>query len=321
MFPGVVYYMLDFIMPVMTDACWKGCVIYTNCYHRNLNLNNHWKAMSCVSLTSCAFYRDPAAATSETQIMSFHFRRIINLKNCSCIHITSVFFQQGSFLCTINLISHQHLNSAKKMEVKWLWSEVLLLGPCTDKETEHKAQTDNKKKMRKEGNQRQQRIFFYSLNVVTEVWRVQMKTKRCRSLSGKKMERDSRSLCVWARETHDSTEVKKMRQQSNPSRGGGCWVIDRWISLMQQNQLWLINPHDKPHVHMLTRHTANTALQLSYMCTNINSGTHFLSLCFLDLSSSVNMYEKGLYNLSTCVLPRPGSVEGKKASSGSSKHQ
>lgn len=116
--------------------------------------------MSCVSLTSCAFYRDPAAATSETQIMSFHFRRIINLKNCSCIHITSVFFQQGSFLCTINLISHQHLNSAKKMEVKWLWSEVLLLGPCTDKETEHKAQTDNKKKMRKEGNQRQQRIFF-----------------------------------------------------------------------------------------------------------------------------------------------------------------
>lgn len=160
MFPGVVYYMLDFIMPVMTDACWKGCVIYTNCYHRNLNLNNHWKAMSCVSLTSCDFYRDPAAATSETQIMSFHFRRIINLKNCSCIHITSVFFQQGSFLCTINLISHQHLNSAKKMEVKWLWSEVLLLGPCTDKETEHKAQTDNKKKMRKEGNQRQQRIFF-----------------------------------------------------------------------------------------------------------------------------------------------------------------
>lgn len=116
--------------------------------------------MSCVSLTSCDFYRDPAAATSETQIMSFHFRRIINLKNCSCIHITSVFFQQGSFLCTINLISHQHLNSAKKMEVKWLWSEVLLLGPCTDKETEHKAQTDNKKKMRKEGNQRQQRIFF-----------------------------------------------------------------------------------------------------------------------------------------------------------------
>lgn len=132
------------------------------------SFNNHWKAMSCVSLTSCDFYRDPAAATSETQIMSFHFRRIINLKNCSCIHITSVFFQQGSFLCTINLISHQHLNSAKKMEVKWLWSEVLLLGPCTDKETEHKAQTDNKKKMRKEGNQRQQRIFFYSLNVVTE---------------------------------------------------------------------------------------------------------------------------------------------------------
>lgn len=38
MFPGVVYYMLDFIMPVMTDACWKGRVIYTNCYHRNLNL-------------------------------------------------------------------------------------------------------------------------------------------------------------------------------------------------------------------------------------------------------------------------------------------
>lgn len=144
---------------------------------------------------------------------------------------------------------------------------------------------------------------------MTEVWRVQMKTKRCRSLSGKKMERDSRSLCVWARETHDSTEVKKMRQQSNPSRGGGCWVIDRWISLMQQNQLWLINPHDKPHVHMLTRHTANTALQLSYMCTNINSGTHFLSLCFLDLSSSVNMHEKGLYNHVSSLARDPWRVK------------
>lgn len=276
--------------------------------------------MSCVSLTSCDFYRDPAAATSETQIMSFHFRRIINLKNCSCIHITSVFFQQGSFLCTINLISHQHLNSAKKMEVKWLWSEVLLLGPCTDKETEHKAQTDNKKKMRKEGNQRQQRIFFI-------VWMWWQKYGGCRwkqrgvDLWVGKRWSETAGLCVCERGRLMIPEVKKMRQQSNPSRGGGCWVIDRWISLMQQNQLWLINPHDKPHVHMLTRHTANTALQLSYMCTNINSGTHFLSLCFLDLSSSVNMYEKGLYNLSTCVLPRPGSVEGKKASSGSSKHQ
>lgn len=276
--------------------------------------------MSCVSLTSCAFYRDPAAATSETQIMSFHFRRIINLKNCSCIHITSVFFQQGSFLCTINLISHQHLNSAKKMEVKWLWSEVLLLGPCTDKETEHKAQTDNKKKMRKEGNQRQQRIFFI-------VWMWWQTYGGCRwrqrgvDLWVGKRWSETAGLCVCERGRLMIPEVKKMRQQSNPSRGGGCWVIDRWISLMQQNQLWLINPHDKPHVHMLTRHTANTALQLSYMCTNINSGTHFLSLCFLDLSSSVNMYEKGLYNLSTCVLPRPGSVEGKKASSGSNKHQ
>lgn len=277
--------------------------------------------MSCVSLTSCAFYRDPAAATSETQIMSFHFRRIINLKKLQ-LHPHNF-----SFLST-GLISLHHkldfASTSKQCKKKWRLNgcEVKCFcwvpAPIKRQSTKHR-QITRRRWERKEI--KGSRGFFYSLNVVTEVWRVQMKTKRCRSLSGKKIERDSRSLCVWARETHDSTEVKKMRQQSNPSRGGGCWVIDRWISLMQQNQLWLINPHDKPHVHMLTRHTANTALQLSYMCTNINSGTHFLSLCFLDLSSSVNMYEKGLYNLSTCVLPRPGSVEGKKASSGSSKHQ
>lgn len=60
--------------------------------------------------------------------------------------------------------------------------------------------------------ERRAKRFCYRLNVVTEVWRRQMKTKRFRSLRGKDMETANVFVCVWARESLGSTRGKRTRR-------------------------------------------------------------------------------------------------------------